>query len=166
MSRYKGNTASNASDKPGKSDAFLTLSTSRQMLPLVRRILQDILDSRQRLSQIEPELATLERQRRHLAWPDRCRRYQLHEEVNSQEQHLQEAFKELKTLGVTLLDTDQGVVGFPTVVNGRRAFFSWHLGEEGLDFWQFAGESIRRTIPKSWLQELETPASPGRKKKH
>src|SRR5690242_9301436 len=104
MSRYKGNTASNASDKSGKNDASLTLSTSRQMLPLVRHILEDILDARQGLDRMASERATLDRQRRNLAWPDRCRCYQLQEEVNAQDQRLHEAFKELKALGVTLLD--------------------------------------------------------------
>jgi hypothetical protein len=55
---------------------------------------------------------------------------------------------------VTLLDDDQGRVGFPTMVNNRRAYFSWRLGEDGLHSWHFAEESACRPIPAAWLKEL------------
>jgi hypothetical protein len=55
---------------------------------------------------------------------------------------------------VVLLDDLQGRVGFPTLVNNRRAYFSWHPGEEGLHSWQFADEDIARPIPMAWLKEI------------
>ena len=55
-------------------------------------------------------------------------------------------------LGVALLDVDAGRIGFPTLVNKRRAFFSWLPGEETLSFWQYADDGERRPIPASWTK--------------
>ena len=60
------------------------------------------------------------------------------------EQNLQQALGELQGLSVSLVDPDVGQVGFPTIVNKKPAFFSWHPGEEELLYWHFAGEGVRR----------------------
>ena len=67
---------------------------------------------------------------------------------------METALAELHGLGVALLDELEIRVGFPTMVNNRRAYFSWHLGEDGLNNWRFADEDLDRPIPASWLKEL------------
>jgi hypothetical protein len=151
------NTDPSASDKSNPGETILTLSTARNMVPLVQRILQDVLQCRQELARMQPEQSWLDSQRRTLAWPDRLRRYQLKEAIAAQEEYLSQVLGELESLGVTLLDQVKGQVGFPTLVNGRRAFFSWRLGEESLKHWHFAGEKTRRVIPPSWGLEAEVP---------
>jgi hypothetical protein len=56
----------------------------------------------------------------------------------------------MDTLGVVLLDAELGLVGFPTLVNNQRAYFAWKPGDEGIDFWQFADASRRRSVPAAW----------------
>ena len=80
-------------------------------------------------------------------------KYQVREEVAELERLLQEALAELEVLGVILIDAE-GSIGFPTLVNDRKAFFSWRPGEEGIRSWHFAGESVCRPIPNSWLREI------------
>jgi hypothetical protein len=150
MNGGAGNTASGAFEKPDRRETLFTLTVARRMVPLVRRIVADVCQNRQRLGLAQPELEVLDRQRHDLRWPERSRRYQLREEVATAEQHLQQALAELEPLGVVLVDADAGRVGFPTIVNGRRAYFSWKPGEETLKFWHFAGETVRRLIPLSW----------------
>jgi len=60
----------------------------------------------------------------------------------------------MQVLGLTLLDAEIGRVGFPTLVNDRRAYFSWRPGEEGLHSWHFAEESMCRPIPSAWRNEI------------
>jgi hypothetical protein len=127
------------------------------MVPLIQRIVQDVLQSRQELARMQPEQSWLDSQRRTLAWPQRSRRYQLQEAIAAQEEHLTQVLGELESLGVVLVDPVRGQVGFPTLVNGRRAFFSWRLGEENLRHWHFLGEKVRRIIPASWSLEAEVP---------
>src|SRR2546422_4983525 len=131
----------NMSGAPEKrGEIVLSLSTVQRMLPLVQRIVDDILQNQKALERLSPEQDRLDRQRRSLAWPQRQRRYQLREELSGAEHGLQEAFTELQGLGVALLNPDEGRVGFPTRVNDRPAFFSWRPGEE-LRFWHFAEDS-------------------------
>jgi hypothetical protein len=75
--------------------------------------------------------------------------------VSAAEQHLHESLSELAGLGLQLLDADEGRVGFPTIVNGRRAFFSWQPGDERIDYWQFPDETTRRAVPVSWRKSNE-----------
>src|SRR5262245_47167267 len=121
MSGSAGNTASGAFEKPGRSSTVVNLETARRMLPLVRHIINDILQGRQTLDRLQPEHERLERQRRQLDWPQRQRRYQLRDEVAAAEQGLQQALGELQGLSVSLVDPDVGQVGFPTIVNKKPA---------------------------------------------
>jgi hypothetical protein len=146
------NTAHGASESPSRREIALNLTTVRSMLPLVRRIVEDIVQHQRRLAQLLPEQERLDRQRRDLAWPERARRYQVQEEVAATDHCLQEALAELAGLGVVLLDPVECQVGFPTIVNSRRAFFSWRPGENGVSSWHFPGETVRRPIPASWAK--------------
>jgi len=152
MNGPMGDTTSGAFEKSGRREVLLTLGTSRGMVVLVRPIVNDILQAGRRLAQLRPELDRLDRQRHTLGWPERARRYQVREEVASLEKCLHEATAELNALGVALLDPEQGRVGFPTIVNDRRAFFSWKPSEEGISHWHYAGDHTLRSIPSSWSE--------------
>jgi hypothetical protein len=152
MSGFAENTASNASDRPERREAAMNLITARRMLPLVQRIVDDILADNKDLARLQPEQDRLDRQRRELVWPERQRRYQVREEIAARQRHRHDAVSELQGLSLTLLDADAGRVGFPTIVNERRAFFSWRPGEETIRSWHFAEESTCRPIPASWLK--------------
>src|SRR5262245_32600329 len=122
------NTKSGAFEKPSRRHAVLTLDTANRMLTLVRRIVDDLVQTQQHLNRLQPEQDRLDRQRRTLDWPERFRRYQLREEIAAEERHFQEASAELDVLGVMVFDVAKGRVGFPTIVNDRRAYFSWEPG--------------------------------------
>src|SRR5262245_9724068 len=147
-----GNTASGAFEKPGRSSTVVNLETARRMLPLVRHIIGDIVQSRHTLERLQPEQERLDRHKCKLDWPQRQRRYQVREEMAATEQNVNQSLAELQGLSVILVDPELGQVGFPTIVNKRPAFFSWHPGEEELLFWHFADDPVRRPIPKMWLK--------------
>jgi hypothetical protein len=126
------------------------------MLPLVGRIAADVVRQYDRLAHLRPERTLLECRRRSLHWPERSRRYELDEEIAAAERDLAQARAELEGLGLALLHGPSGLVGFPTIVNDRRAFFSWRPGEEGLGFWNFAGDSERHPVPDSWTKPAAT----------
>lgn len=148
------NRASNVPDK-GTKAKVLTLGIARRMLPLVKQIAEDIHVLTQQLSELEGEKNRLEEQRRLLDWPRRQRLYELRAEVASRKQQLQDAQAELESLGLCLLRTDEIMVGMPTLVNGRAAWFSWKVGEPALQHWHFAGEGLRRPIPATWKENGE-----------
>jgi hypothetical protein len=140
-----------SSVKPKRKEVNLDLSTARNMLPLVRSIVQDIVKTTEHLNQLQPEQESLDRHRRDLVWQERERRYQIHEEVIVCEKKLNEAVKELNELGLSLLDNGKGRIAFPTRINGRSAIFSWQPDEENVNFWSYEEEELRRPIPADWL---------------
>ncbi|HEY2787225.1 MAG TPA: DUF2203 family protein [Fimbriiglobus sp.] len=146
------NRASNSAGKSRKKDVSLDLHTARQMIPLVRSIVTDIVGTRRRLGTISPEQESLDRNRRSLDWSNRQRRYRLQEEMTQAESELKKAETELYSLGLSLVDAEGGRVDFPTKINGRQAAFSWQLGEEALEFWHYSGELTRRPIPTDWIK--------------
>lgn len=151
------NRASDAGEQLDSQQVVLNLGTARRMLPLLRRVVADILEQQSLLAQLGPEQDTLDRERRSLQWPGRQRRYQVHEEYAAARRHLEEALAELEVLGVALVDPAKGLVGLPTVVNGKLAYFSWQPGEATIQFWHFPAETSRRAIPPTWNENAASP---------
>jgi hypothetical protein len=153
-----GSTENRTSGSYGRgsgSDTVLTWTAANRMLPLVRLIVDDLAASHKRLIQIQPEIDRLDRHRRTLAWPERSRRYALQEEIANQERNSSHARTELDELGLTLIDQDLCQIGFPTMVNNRKAFFSWRPGEQTISYWHFIDDTDRRPIPASWTKTAE-----------
>jgi hypothetical protein len=164
MSGFTENRASGASERSGQPERILTWHASRAMLPLVSRIAQDIARRQEELARLRQELAQLEKNRLSLDWPRRHRRYQLEDEITARDVELRGLMGELELLGVALLDGNCGLVGFPTRVNDRPAYFSWQPGEELLGYWNYADSYDRRPVPEDW-RELPMPRVRPRKSK-
>jgi len=128
------------------------LSTARRMLPLVLRIAHDIVQDQRELDKFSFELEGLDRDKRNLSWPERERRYAVQGEVARLQSRLEEQKKELDQIGAVLADPSSGQVDFPTLLNGRAAFYSWRVGENTVEYWHFDGETARRPIPASWSE--------------
>jgi hypothetical protein len=151
MSGFTENRTPGASEHAGAPARLLTWQAAKAMLPLVGRIAADISAAAKRLRALRAEQAGLDDVRRSLDWPSRRRLYQLQEEVAAADAEWRRVTAELDGLGVTLLDAARGLVGFPTMVNQRRAFFSWQPGEDELGYWQYAGDVARREVPADWI---------------
>jgi hypothetical protein len=159
MNGYTENRASGAYERPGPHDLVFTWGTSHAMLPLVGRIVADLMQGHDRLAQLRPEQERLDSQRQTLAWPQRSRRYQVQEEITTVEKELRQVYAELESLGVAVLHGPSGLIGFPTIVNERRAFFSWRPGEEDVRYWNFVGDPVRHAVPESWTKTPPAPRS-------
>lgn len=144
------NRAPKRSGKSRTKESALDIVTARKMLPLVRSIVSDIVTANRKLKVLSTEQELLDETRRALPWQARNRRYAVREEVGNTEAALATAASELDALGVGLADGTAGRVDFPTRINGRTAAFSWQLGEDGLGFWRYSGEDLRRPIPAEW----------------
>jgi len=158
--------ASNLPRSSARAAVILDLPTVQKMLPLVQRIVGDLLSGEQLTGSALWELEGLDRNRRELDWPERQRRYQLQDEMARAKDRRKELESELRALGVKLIDAVHGRVGFPTIVNAKPAYFSWQPGEEGVSHWHFAdGDDRRRPIPASWFQGPPVPVAVERKRK-
>jgi hypothetical protein len=135
------------------------LALARRMLPLVRRIIRDLLDGRQALARLRLEQGRLDRQRRTLTWDGRARRYQLQEELAEQEVALQDVLAELEVLGLVLVAPEEGCVGWPALLRGRQAYLVWRPGQETVRHWQYAGETTLRPVPLAWAEDAQEYAA-------
>lgn len=151
MNKPKGKKTVGTSKPRGETRSALSLATARKMLPLVGGIVRDIQGRWSRLAELEAEQSDLDRRRHKLTWPQRSRRYQVVDDIASEQRHLQSDVAELEQLSVVLVDPRAGEVAFPTVINGRRGYFVWKLSEDDLSRWCYAHDSSRRAIPTSWL---------------
>src|SRR5262245_22744776 len=142
------------SPRPSKKAAVvLDLPTVHKMLPLVRRIVGDLLAAEQQLGALMWEQESLDDNRRTLTWPQRQRRYFVQDEISRVKDARRDLEDELEQIGVKLTDSVHGRVGFPTIVNAKPAFFTWQHGEAEIGFWHFADDADRlRPIPTAWLQ--------------
>ena len=109
MSGSSNKRTSESAGKPKKKPGAIDLPTARQMLPLVRSIVRDIVDHKRRLADLANEQHTLDLERRSLTWEARRRRYLVTEEVSQTERNFTTAVGELSQLGVALTDPDAGV---------------------------------------------------------
>lgn len=145
----KSDRASGARAKSRRRVELSDLPTVRRMLPLIQRIVCDIVQDSKDLNRFTFEQEGLDRNKRELTWPERERRYMVQGEVIRLQSRLEDEHRELASLGAVYFGSNDGRIGFPTLVNGRPAYFSWQIGDEGVNFWHFDGESDRRPIPAS-----------------
>jgi hypothetical protein len=163
MNGFTENRASGASERPERGERILTWNASVAMLPLVSRIARDVMELEGQLGSLRAEMGELDRRRKDLDWPERARRYQVEDEIAAVEAARRCAGAELEALGLALLDPERGLVGFPTLVNEQRAFFSWLPGEETVNYWNYATDRIRRRVPAEWTLPVKEPAREPRK---
>ena len=154
MSGSRSFSTSDASESPERTEVVLSLTTVHKMLPLVQQIAGDIVTSHKSIARLLPEEEVLDHKRHSLDWPERKRRYEVKEELAKADKELEVAHTELRELGLVILNELEGGIGFPTMVNNRRAFFAWHMGDASLQHWCFADEENERPIPASWLKEI------------
>ena len=134
---------------------ILTWEESQAMLPLVTRIVRDVIDWTRALDEAEAALGVLPTNKQQMEWELRSKVYHLKDRLAECGRELRGAFLELEALRLTLLDQEVGVVGFPTLVNNRRAFFIWQMGETTIAHWCYTCDPTRRLIPKAWIREAK-----------
>jgi hypothetical protein len=123
---------STADDRPEK---LFTVEQANAMLPLVRAIATDfsalateIIERRQRLAHL---MGGRERFHSDLYGDELA---QIQDELEKDAVRLQEYVEELRRLGVQPKGAD-GLVDFPSRMDGRVVYLCWRLGEPELLYW-------------------------------
>jgi len=134
--------------EPYKPSKLFTVEEANAALPLVRAIARDlaqlsrdVIDRRQRLSQL---LAGRQ--------PDRDDPYsselaQVEEELQKDGDRLQEFVEELRELGVEPKNGPEGLVDFPSLMDGRIVYLCWKLDEPEVLHWHELDAGFRGRQP-------------------
>lgn len=131
---------------------YFTVQQANRALPLVRRIVQDIVELYTDLHRRRERLAALRtRQGQITRGPDdpyEAEVLQMESDLEHDVERLQEYVDELRRIGVELKDPFTGLVDFRTIVEGREAYLCWRLGEDEITSWHEldAGYEGRRSL--------------------
>jgi hypothetical protein len=122
---------------PKKARTF-TVAEANATLPLVRAIVGDLVALAREVTDRRQRLALLTGGR---ARPSKEKDLyqeelgQIEQELESDTLRLQGYVEELHQLGVEPKSATEGLVDFPTLIDGRSAYLCWKLGEEEVLHW-------------------------------
>jgi hypothetical protein len=122
-----------------------TVEQANSTLPLVRRIVEDIVVQyrrwQERIREFEVVTASSTAER-----PD-PRAEELQREAQALASEIEGFVGELTELGLEFKGYDLGLVDFPTEVAGRPAYLCWKLGEPSVAYWHEIGAGYAARQP-------------------
>lgn len=114
-----------------------TVEQANAALPLVRaiatdlaRLSREVIERRERLAMLVA--ARGERGAKDLYGEELT---QIEEELEKDREQLQEYVEELRQLGVDPKNGPEGLIDFPSMMDGREVYLCWKLGEPEVLFW-------------------------------
>jgi hypothetical protein len=143
---------------------YFTAASANRMLPLVRAIVQDIVELNRDLRDRQQRLDDVRR----AAGPTARRGEdpyaeeieQMQRDLEHDGERLKEYIRELESLGLEFKDPVKGLVDFPTVIDGKDAYLCWRLGEPEVAYWHpwDGGYLSRRSLTDGSVSPAARPA--------
>ena len=119
--------------KPAKT---FTLEEANRTLPLVRAIAKDLSDLSRELIDRQQRLDLLRGDREHNREdPYLDELAQVETQLEQDAKRLEEYVEELRELGVEPKNAPQGLVDFPSMMEGRLVYLCWKLDEPEVLYW-------------------------------
>lgn len=112
-----------------RSRKLFTLEDANRTLPLVSRIVQDIVRIYGRMADVELQARKLVRA------GDEKRAEEFQDQYQELSYECAEYLEELKKIGCELKDPRIGLVDFPAQLGDRFVWLCWKLGESKIRFW-------------------------------
>ena len=128
---------------PSRAPRRFTLDEANKTLPLVKRIVGDIVKIQQRGAELEIALANA-------APKDQSA---IQSELGHALERLQAFVKELSRVGCQLKDRKIGLIDFPGRHQERDICLCWKLGEEQIEFWHETDAGYTGRQPVSSLAQ-------------
>ena len=128
---------------------LFTIEQANRMLPLVRRIVEDIVQDYARWREQVGVLEVVAAGRRGDSPPDEAEKVE--QDTQRLAADIERYVGELRELGVDFKGFDEGLVDFPAEIDGRRVYLCWKLGEDSVEHWHEvdAGFAGRRRLVTS-----------------
>ncbi|HEV8448300.1 MAG TPA: DUF2203 domain-containing protein [Gemmatimonadaceae bacterium] len=112
---------------------LFTVDQANRTLPLVRKIVEDVVRQHRKWRETILELDLVASTNR--AEDSRNRAEQLERQAQAYARELDGYQRELEELGIQLKDPRLGLVDYPSEYDGRVVLLCWHLGEPQVQFW-------------------------------
>jgi len=117
---------------------LFTVVSANKALPLVRAIVQDIVDLYSDVREREQRLSAMRRDttgKHQQDDPYSEEVEQIRTELEKDVEKLEGFVEELVELGVEFKDPVIGLVDFPANIDGQEVYLCWKLGESTVEFW-------------------------------
>ena len=115
--------------RPAGKKRVFSVELANRTLPLVQRIVQDILRVSRKVRDYQEQFESLQEQ------GDSAHAESAMSELTEARELYRNFCQELSALGCHLSDEVSGTVEFPGVVNDRQVILSWRLGEPEVIHW-------------------------------
>lgn len=132
----------NNSDSAAGARTEFTPVSATKMLPLVRRIADDMLRLTQSISAQREQIREIDQ------LPQTIGRVDYQDEVSDirgslalDEKRLDDCRRELVSLGLETHMPFDGAVDFPSILNRRKVQLCWVLGEDRVEYWHEVGQT-------------------------
>jgi hypothetical protein len=142
------------------ADKYFNRSEAQELLPVITRELEQVRRRKQTIDQLEQELAQAAARIMMLGGsiPN-------HEELTKKRTEglrltaqLKQAIDRIQATGCVVKDLDEGLVDFPSLLDGQEVYLCWKLGEERIAYWHGLEEGFAGRKPLDQpAQEDESP---------
>ncbi len=142
------------------ADRYFNRNEAQELLPVITRELEHGRRRKQTIDQLEQELAQAAARIMMLGGS-----IPAHEELAKKRAEalrltaqLKEAIERIQATGCVVKDLDEGLVDFPSLLDGQEVYLCWKLGEERIAYWHGLEEGFagRKPLDQS-AQEDESP---------
>ncbi|MFO0972435.1 MAG: DUF2203 domain-containing protein [Phycisphaerae bacterium] len=120
---------------------LFTLEHANSALPLVRRVVSDVVEQYRVVVGLQQRLEELP------AKGGGDARREIEEAAGEAVEKLRGLAGELDEIGVELKDWQSGLIDFPAMHEGRAVYLCWRLGEEQVSFWHELDAGFRGRQP-------------------
>lgn len=132
--------------RPSRPPRRFTIEQANKSLPLVRRIVADIVHAHADAMQLQAEHERVARKKEQAIIQSR---------LETTMSHLEDYLAELSEIGCELKDYGSGLIDFTGRHQGRDVCLCWKLGEEKVAYWHELDTGFAGRQPVSKLQEGE-----------
>ena len=113
---------------------FFTLDQANRTLPLVRRVVTDIVDEHRRWKDQVFRFELLAASSK-ADEGERQEQVALRQQVDESARKINGFMEELSRIGCVFKGFEEGLVDFPHQMDGREVFLCWKLGEDQIEHW-------------------------------
>ncbi|MBC8107811.1 MAG: DUF2203 domain-containing protein [Anaerolineae bacterium] len=140
---------------PSKNKRRFSLEQANRALPLVSRIVRDIVTTHQNITTLQGKQPAGTTSRSGKTIKAEKPTKPIDKELEAVVDRLQSFVDELTNVGVELKDYQTGLIDFIGRHQGRDVYLCWKLGEESITHWHELHTGFAGRLPVSQLDERE-----------
>ena len=125
---------------------ILSLEEANKMLPLLEKIVRDIMKTWEEIIHKRTELECLEKNPDQNAQDVQEEAQELKSDLNRLIDRINSYIREVEQLGCFVEEFKRGIINFPSLYHGRKVFLCWGLEDENVGYWHELDESYNDRI--------------------